>query len=98
MRKFTTLLVFLLFAGLQVAFAQRTVTGRVTAAADNTPLAGVTVLVKGSTSGVVTDADGRFSIPVPNNQAVLQFSFIGFTTRKYRLGHKPHLPFPLKNL
>jgi TonB-dependent SusC/RagA subfamily outer membrane receptor len=86
MRKFTTLLVFLLFAGMQVAFAQRTVTGRVTTAADNTPLAGVTVLVKGSTSGVVTDVDGRFSIPVPNNQAVLQFSFIGFTTKEIPVG------------
>ena len=52
MRKLTTLLVLLLFAGLQVAFAQRTVTGRVTKATDNTPLAGVTVLVKGTTTGV----------------------------------------------
>ncbi len=67
MRKFTSLLVFLLFAGLQVAFAQRTVSGRVTAAAENTPLTGVTVLVKGSNSGVVTDVDGRFSIQVPDN-------------------------------
>ena len=86
MRKFTFLLVFLLFAGIQVAFAQRTVTGRVTAAKDNTPLAGVTVLVMGSTSGIVTDIDGRFSIPVPNNQAVLQFSFIGFTTKEVPVG------------
>lgn len=86
MKKMTIMLVFLLFAGLQVVFAQRTVTGRVTAAADNSPLAGVTVLVKGSTSGVVTDPDGRFSLLVPNNQAVLQFSFIGFTTKEVPVG------------
>jgi TonB-linked SusC/RagA family outer membrane protein len=86
MKKLTILLVFLLFSGLQAAFAQRTISGRVTAAAGNSPLAGVTVLIKGTTSGVVTDIDGRFSIPVPNNQAVLQFSFIGFTTKEVPVG------------
>jgi TonB-linked SusC/RagA family outer membrane protein len=96
MRKFTTLLVFLLFAGLQVAFAQRTVTGRVTAAADNTPIAGVTVLVKGTTSGVVTDVNGRFSIPVPNDQAVLQFSFIGFTTKEMPVGTQSSIAISLE--
>jgi TonB-linked SusC/RagA family outer membrane protein len=86
MRKLTTMLVFLLFAGLQVAFAQRTVNGRVTKAADNTPLAGVTVVVKGTPTGIITDADGRFSIPVPNNDAILQFSFIGFTPQEVTVG------------
>jgi TonB-dependent starch-binding outer membrane protein SusC len=82
MRKLTVLLVLLLFTGMQVVFAQqRAVTGRV-ATADNTPLPGVTVVVKGTTTGTATDANGGFSISVPNNQAVLQFSFIGFNTRK----------------
>lgn len=95
MRKFTTLLVFLLFAGLQVAFAQRTVTGRVTGA-DNSPIAGVTVLIKGTTSGVVTDINGRFSIPVPNDQAVLQFSFIGFTTKEMTIGTQSSINITLE--
>jgi TonB-linked SusC/RagA family outer membrane protein len=86
MRKFTTMLVLLLFAGLQVAFAQRTVTGRVTKAQDNTALAGVTVVVKGTPTGALTDADGRYSIQVPNNDAVLQFSFIGFTPQEVTVG------------
>ncbi len=86
MRKLTTLLVFLLFAGLQVAFAQRTVTGRVSKAADDTPLAGVTVMVKGTTSGIITNADGRYSIPVQNNEAILQFSFIGFIPQEVTVG------------
>jgi TonB-linked SusC/RagA family outer membrane protein len=86
MRKFTTLLVFLLFAGLQVAFAQRTVTGRVTQAADNTPLAGVTVLIKGTTIGEITDSNGRFSFAVPNDQAILVFSSIGFETKEVLVG------------
>ena len=86
MRKLTTLLVFLLFAGLQVAFAQRTVTGRVTRAQIIPRLEGVTVVVKGTTTGVITDADGRYSITVPNDQAVLLFSFIGFDPKEIPVG------------
>ena len=86
MRKLTTLLVLLLFAGLQVAFAQRTITGRVTKTTDNTPLAGVTVLVKGTTTGITTDINGRYSIPVPNNEAILLFSFIGLTQKEVPVG------------
>ena len=86
MRKLTTLLVLLLFAGLQVAFAQRTITGRVTKTTDNTPLAGVTVLIKGTTTGITTDINGRYSIPVPNNETILQFSFIGLTQKEVTVG------------
>ncbi|NLA49318.1 MAG: SusC/RagA family TonB-linked outer membrane protein, partial [Bacteroidales bacterium] len=86
MRKFTTILLFLLAAGLQGTIAQIPVTGRVTKSSDNTPLTGVTVLVKGTNVGNITDADGRYSITVPNNQAILQFSFIGFTPKEVTVG------------
>ena len=86
MRKLTTLLVFLLFAGMQVAFAQRTVTGRVTTATDGSALPGVTVLVQGTTIGSLTDGDGRYSISVPDNQAVLRFSFVGYTEQDVTVG------------
>lgn len=95
MRKLTTLLVCVLFA-LQAAFAQRTVTGVVTAAADNTPIAGVTVLIKGTTSGVVTDVNGRFSIAVPNEQAVLQLSFIGYKTKEIPVGTQSNIAISLE--
>jgi len=86
MRKFTTLLVILLFAGLQAVFAQRTISGRVTKAADDTSLPGVVVAVRGTTTGALTDADGRYTLTVPDNQSVLQFSFIGFTTKEITVG------------
>ena len=86
MRKVTVLLVFLLFVGIQVAIAQRTVTGRVTTAADGSPLAGVTVIVQGTTTGSLTDIDGRYSIAVSNDQAVLRFSFVGFTEQSVTVG------------
>ena len=79
------MLVFLLFAGLQVVLAQRTITGRV---ADNQgqPLIGVTVLVKGTTIGTTTDIDGRFSIQVPDDQATLQLSYVGYTPQDVVVG------------
>jgi TonB-linked SusC/RagA family outer membrane protein len=86
MRKLTTLLVLLLFAGLQVAFAQRTITGRVTKSTDNSVLAGVTVVVKGTATGANTNADGVYNITVPNDQAILVFSFIGMNTKEVTVG------------
>ena len=52
------------------------VSGKVTSAADKTALPGVTVMVKGTTTGVVTSVDGTYSIQAPSD-ARLVFSFIG---------------------
>lgn len=42
------------------------------------PLIGVSVLVKGTTTGTITDIDGNYSIEIPNDNAVLEFSYIGY--------------------
>ena len=69
------LLCTVLFFG--VAFAQeRTVTGVVKDEA-GTPLPGASVQVKGTSHGVATDFDGKYSIKVPNDSAVLVFSQLG---------------------
>ncbi len=67
-----------------VAFAQnRTVTGKVTSAADGLPLPGVSVAVKGSTSvSTQTDANGNFSLSVPQTAKTLVFTYIGFLTKE----------------
>jgi len=54
--------------------------GVVTSADDGQPLPGVTVVVKGTTNGTITNFDGIYQINVPTN-ALLQFSFIGMTTQ-----------------
>lgn len=59
---------------------QTTVGGKVTGLDDNTPLPGVSILVKGSQTGTVTDADGNYSINVPSGATTLVFSFIGYKT------------------
>ena len=71
MRKFAILLVFLLFAGLQVVLAQKTITGKVTSSEDGLGIPGATVLVKGTTNGVITDMDGAFKISLPANATKL---------------------------
>jgi len=61
------------------AFAQFTATGIVTDSG-NESLIGVSVIVKGTTVGTVTDIDGSYSLSVPNDEATLEFSYIGYTT------------------
>ena len=78
------ILTLLLGAG---AFAQTSVTGIVTSAADNTPLPGVSVLVKGTTVGTATDANGRYAIAA-SESSMLVFSFIGFTTQEVPVGNR----------
>jgi iron complex outermembrane receptor protein len=78
------------------AWAQsRTVTGTVTAREDNTPLPGVTVLVKGTTTGTATGADGAYSITVPGNETTLVFSFIGYTSQEVAVGTRSTIDMAL---
>ncbi|MGV8096686.1 MAG: SusC/RagA family TonB-linked outer membrane protein [Mangrovibacterium sp.] len=57
------------------------VTGTVTSATDGMPLPGLSVSVKGTTIGTVTNTDGKYMLDVPSN-ATLIFSFVGFSTRE----------------
>lgn len=85
MRKFTILLAFLLFAGMQAALAQLEVKGTVTDAKDGTPLPGVSIVVKGTLTGTVTDMNGKYTITVPAGYNDLIFSFIGMLTREVQI-------------
>lgn len=68
---------------------QKTITGKVTDASDGEPLIGVTIVVKGTQIGAVTDFDGNYSIEVssPNN-AALTFSYIGYQSQTIQVGSK----------
>ncbi|GGF48750.1 SusC/RagA family TonB-linked outer membrane protein [Echinicola rosea] len=74
----------LLSTGLS-AFAQRTISGKIT---DDTEegLPGATVLVKGTSNGTVTDLDGMYSIEVPSNESILVFSFVGYESKEEKVG------------
>ena len=64
----------------QVAVAQVMVSGTVTDADNQEPLAGVTVAIAGTTIGTTTDGDGMYSLEAPSADDVLVFSFVGFRT------------------
>ncbi len=72
------LLIFGIMLSSSIVLAQ-TVTGTVTG--DDGPLPGVNVIEKGTQNGVTTDFDGNYSIDLTSPDAVLVFSFIGFTTQ-----------------
>jgi TonB-linked SusC/RagA family outer membrane protein len=87
MKKVMLLLVFLLIAGIQMIMAQtRAISGTVTAAADGAPIPGVSVIVKGTTIGTVTDINGKYQLNVPSNAKILSFSFIGMKSRDESIG------------
>lgn len=80
---FFTVFLFIAFA----ANAQvRSISGKVTVAEDGSTLPGVSVRLKGTNAGATTDANGMYRIQVPGNDAVLVFTFIGFSAKEVAVG------------
>lgn len=78
----TALLAFLFITGMATASAAPlTVSGTVTQASDGEPLIGVSVLIKGTSQGTMTDIDGNYTIKADEG-ATLVFSYVGYTTRE----------------
>ena len=79
---------FLISFAICSAYAQqRTVTGTVTSE-DLGPLPGVNIVIQGTVQGAVTDVDGHFSIQVPGPEAVLVFSYVGYSTMAVTVGNQ----------
>lgn len=90
MRKCITglLAVFLMLCTTATVWAQGvTVTGTVTDDYGD-PLIGVNVLVRGTTTGAITDIDGRYSVAVSGNQSVLLVSYVGFLPQEITVGNQ----------
>jgi hypothetical protein len=64
----------------------RQVTGRVTKENTNQSISSVTVRVKGGTTVTTSDTSGNFTISVPNNNSVLEFSSVGFSNTEVAVG------------
>lgn len=93
-RLISTLLV-LLTIGVQ-AFAQSAVSGKVTDEAGE-PCVGANVLIKGTTTGTMTDLDGNYSLKDVRKGAILVFSSIGYTSQEVRLGSSSVVNVVLKS-
>lgn len=79
------LLIFILCLYFFSSHAQTQVSGAVTSAGDGAPLPGVNVRIKGSPSGTITDALGRYALMAEPADTLI-FSFIGFLTQEVRIG------------
>lgn len=87
MRKFTLFLAFMFFIGMQFLQAQeRDISGTITSSDDKQPIPGVQVLAKGTSTGTVTDLDGKYSIKVPATTKILVFRFVGMVTKEVEIG------------
>ena len=89
-------LLFLLFSFLSIgAYAQVKVEGNVFDETDS-PLIGVSVFTEGRKTGTVTNADGHFTIMVPDANSHLTFSYVGYMTQKIQLKGKRILKVVMK--
>ncbi len=94
MKKHLFIALCMLFACIGISAQIRTVTGTVTDA-DHEPMVGVSVLVKGSTNGTMTDVDGKFTLNV-SPKSTITVSYIGYVTQNVAVGDKTHLDIVLK--
>src|SRR3954465_6486460 len=87
------LFIFLLFT--ISAKAQTTIKGKVTDATSGSPLSNVSVKIKNSNNGVITAADGSFSVNVQQG-ALLEISYIGYTMKTITVGSETNLSIQLE--
>ena len=80
------LFTLLVFTCIQVFSQANVVTGTVTSAEDGSPIPGVSVVVRGTTIGTITDVDGNYSLAVPENAIKLMFTFVGMKTVEETIG------------
>ncbi|OYU64845.1 MAG: SusC/RagA family protein [Cytophagaceae bacterium BCCC1] len=85
------LMVVGLLMTVSFAFAQRKVAGKVSETGSTSGIPGVTVLVKGTSTGTTTDANGSYTIDVPSNTSVLTFSSIGYNPSEEVVGARSEI-------
>ncbi len=95
MKRFTVLLALFVFLGMALQAQGVQITGNVSSSEDGAPLPGVSVVVKGTTVGTVTDINGKYSISVPSNATTLVFSFVGMRTQEVPISGKTQIDVTL---
>ncbi len=65
--------------------AEISLSGKVLSSDNGQPLPGVSVVVKGTQQGAITDVDGRYNLVVPNQESILVFSFVGYLSQEVKV-------------
>jgi len=79
------LVVLIFLFNMTVAVAQEVVTGTVYDSETGNTLPGVNIMIQGTSSGTVTNSDGEYSLEVPDRNAVLEFTFVGYISQQIRV-------------
>ncbi len=89
MKKIAFFLSIMFFMGSLIVQAQsKNITGTVTSNEDDQPIPGVSVSVKGTTLGTITNIEGEFELTIPNDAGTLVFSFIGMKNFEMEIGNQ----------
>jgi TonB-linked SusC/RagA family outer membrane protein len=95
---FLLIVLFVYVSGYTLLAQTRVITGTVTSSiAGEGPIPGVTVMVKGTTIGQLTDKDGKFSITIPTNATTLSFSYIGMKSQDLEIGGRSVIDVALQS-
>jgi TonB-linked SusC/RagA family outer membrane protein len=94
-RKLLTTFAFVVMLFI-TAFAQEKVVEGTVLDGEGAPLPGVTVVVKGTSTGAVTDIDGKYKVSVPEGSTALLFKFVGFETQEVEIGSMSTIDVTMK--
>lgn len=96
LQKVTMLWVMMMLLGTSLALGQgRTISGTISDESGS-PLPGVNIILKGTTTGTTTDVNGKYGIAVPNDEAILIVTFVGYATSEQQVGTRNSLDVQLK--
>jgi TonB-linked SusC/RagA family outer membrane protein len=88
MRKILFLFLVFFVVPLSAGAQQKTISGTVIGAENREPVIGCTVQLKGTTTGITTDANGKYTLVVPQNATTVVFSFIGMKKQEVEIGSR----------
>ena len=95
MKKFLLALPLFCVVFVSAQAQDRKVSGQVTSAKDGSELPGVSIRVKGTNQGTMTDTNGMFDL-IASPTDTLQFTFVGFITRETVVGNRTTINIPLE--
>ncbi|MBT29326.1 MAG: SusC/RagA family TonB-linked outer membrane protein [Thalassobius sp.] len=96
LRNFQVAFLCLFFSAISAYAQEKVITGKITSGADNSPLPGVNVIVKGTAIGTISGIDGNFTLSAPETADALVFSYIGFETQEVTINGQSSFSISMK--
>ncbi len=95
--KYIILIILALLGSIPTYGQQKTISGIVSSADDNSPIPGVTVVIPGTTQGTITNLDGEYTIEVFPDTDTLEYRFVGMETQRIAIGSRNKIEVLLKS-